>query len=120
MPAITNDPDPNRPTAHNLTLYPVLRLTTDLIRKYRENAESDGRQIRQLDVERSEAIYAKNKMEVSQQNSFLPVQSSFSPWSPADEINALLWGRLASTKGPSRRGGLGAKGGAGVFAGVDG
>jgi len=38
----------------------------DLVRKYRETSESDGRQIRQLDVERSEAIYAKNKMEHQQ------------------------------------------------------
>ena len=39
---------------------------SDLVRKYRETSESDGRQIRQLDVERSEAIYAKNKMEHQQ------------------------------------------------------
>lgn len=40
--------------------------SVDLVRKYRETSESDGRQIRQLDVERSEAIYAKNKMEHQQ------------------------------------------------------
>ncbi|KAG7562262.1 hypothetical protein FFLO_02348 [Filobasidium floriforme] len=42
------------------------RTDNDLVRKYRETSESDGRQIRQLDVERSEAIYAKNKMEHQQ------------------------------------------------------
>lgn len=45
--------------------YPDLT-SVDLVRKYRETSESDGRQIRQLDVERSEAIYAKNKMEHQQ------------------------------------------------------
>lgn len=39
------------------------RTDDDMVRKYRETAESDARQIRQLDLERSEAVYARNKVE---------------------------------------------------------
>lgn len=71
LPAETEEPDrqwlvPVFPSwARNRTSH-KRPPTSDLVRKYRETSESDGRQIRQLDVERSEAIYAKNKMEHQQ------------------------------------------------------
>jgi predicted nucleic acid-binding Zn-ribbon protein len=71
LPAETEEPDrqwlvPVFPSWARNTTSHKRPPTSDLVRKYRETSESDGRQIRQLDVERSEAIYAKNKMEHQQ------------------------------------------------------